>query len=510
MTNRSKSPRATAAREKRLHRFAIAIAMDVVEAPEDQPEWIGHGSSDNDAGSDYDASPDSEASPDHDAGSECNLQEWVAAGFDVPEKFDTQAEPGWNCSDSGYWSRESSPAQPRPLTPAEIKYNQLPFKEKHYLHTYVVRTLEAACLKYARERLAKFLGDFEWKRRSIVFNDPEHPEGSLAYRDWLKEDQIELKCWANLFERVGPNGRLLNYISEGVKFLRNATIHRGKLDEDKEFTYWDYSDATMLAKFLEGEDSQTASEIRDAFAYVTGDLSLDDNAKARVKAALYTLRPCTTECQLLTRIQTLIEESCFDYASRKIPHVLAAKGWEMSEQVELPKWCDTYESSSVRHHESANDIFPSMNDWSLRNLLNGARVNIRNPAAHYNPILEDKLILEIHGAIRICILQADWRRAVEIEVLAEMFLTESSRAQVLDRLESMYRVGPIESTYEQGRRAAICGLLEDEDRGQGDDDRTIVEGLGMADPEMRWVERTWSPSMHELLKRKEEEFCSTW
>ena len=269
MTNGSKSPRATAARGKRLHRSAIIIAMDVVKAPEDQPEWIGHGSSDNDAGSDHDANPDSEARlksaheagsdddlqeggadhesssdddlqegcADHGSGSECSTQEaWAAAGYDVPKEC-IQGEPGWNSSDSGYGSRESS-ADHDP-TPEEIDYDRLSFKKKHYLHTYVVRTLEVACLKYAQERLSKFLGDFEWKRRNIVFNDPEYPEGSLAYRDWLKEDQIELKCWAILFQDVGPKRRLRDFVSDGVKLLRNATMHRGQLRDGKKFTYWD-------------------------------------------------------------------------------------------------------------------------------------------------------------------------------------------------------------------------------------------------------------------------------
>ena len=511
MTNRSKSPRATAARDKRLHRFAIVIAMDVVEAPEDQPEWIGHGSSDNDVGSDHDASPDSEAGSAHEAGSDDDLQErcadheavsdddlqkmWAAAGYDVPKEFEIQVEPGWNSGDSGYGSRESSPdSEP---TPEEINYDQLSFKKKHYLHTYVVRTLEAACLKYAQERLAELLGDLEWKRRNIVFNDPEYPEGSLAYRDWLEEDQIELKSWANLFERVGPTGCLRKSISESVKFLRNATMHRGQLRDDKIFTYWDYFVATRLADFL--KDQKAASEIKEAFAYVTGDQSLDDVARARVEAALYTPRICKTQCQLLTRIQTLIEESCFDYAHRKIQHVLVAKKWEMPEQVELPEWCNTYDMSRVRHDESANDIFPSMNDWSLRNLLHDARCDIRNPAAHYGIVSTHKLVYATHVAIQICILQADWHRAIEIEVLAESYFTDFSRDQVLDRLESVYRVGPVENKYEQGRRVAIFFFLENEGRGQGDDDGTTVEELEMVDPETRW---TRSPSMHGLLMRK--------
>ena len=218
---------------------------------------------------------------------------------------------------------------------------------------------------------------------------------------------------------------------------------------------------------------------------------------------MYTPRICKTQCQLLTRIQTLIEESCFDYAHRKIPHVLDREGWEIPEQVELPEWYDTYGSSKVQHDESAKDIFPSMNEWSLRNLLGDARYDIRNPAAHYGIVSRYKFFCEIYTAIKICILQADWRRAVEIEVLAESYFTDFSRDQVLDRLESVYKVGPVENKYEQGRRAAIFLFLENEGRGQGDDDGTTAEEFETVDPERRW---TWSPSMHGLLMRKREDF----
>ena len=73
---------------------------------------------------------------------------------------------------------------------------------------------------------------------------------------------------------------------------------------------------TRLPEFL--NDWEADVEINDAFAYVTEDPTLDGATIAKVEAAMYAPLPSpTTDCQILARIQTLIEESCFDYASRK-------------------------------------------------------------------------------------------------------------------------------------------------------------------------------------------------
>ena len=470
MTNKPKTLRAITAREKRLQRCPTMIAENVLEVSEDETQSIGHQVSDNDP-----------------------VKMAAAAGWDV--YVEVQGEPGWNC-DSGYESDIPDP-EPAPLSAEAVKYQALPSRTAYYFHTYATRIMEACCLKYARTHLAANLSDFEWKRRNLLFENPQYPDDHWVFRDWLAEDQIELEIWMRFFEQF----RLHYGIRNAVIYLRNAAIHRW---DRENLNYEKFSPAMKFPAFL--KDGEAEAEIKNAFAYVMEDPTLDSDATARVEAAMYAPRPpCTTDCQLLSQIQTLIEESCFNHARREIPHVLATKGWEIPEQVELPEWCLTYDDARVRHDKSANDIFPYLDDISLRNHMYEARRDIRNPAAHYGPVSIDKFVRAIHGAIRTCILQADWRRAIEVEVLAESYFTQSSRALVLDRLESTYRAEPIKTAYERGRRAAICRVLEDEGRAQGDV-LGIVEGLGIGDPEMRWVERTWSPSMDGCLKRKEEEF----
>lgn len=46
------------------------------------------------------------------------------------------------------------------------------------------------------------------------------------------------------------------------------------------------------------------------------------------------------QCQHLitTTLQNLVEESCFEFAQRHFPHILAIKGWDCPEAVELTEW----------------------------------------------------------------------------------------------------------------------------------------------------------------------------
>ena len=74
-------------------------------------------------------------------------------------------------------------------------------------------------------------------------------------------------------------------------------------------------------------------------------------------------------------------------------------------------------------------------------LLHYARMYIRNAATHREPILDEDLVDRVHTAIRTAILQSDWPRAFEFEVVSEMWFTGTSRQEVLNRLESSYRDG---------------------------------------------------------------------
>lgn len=292
-------------------------------------------------------------------------------------------------------------------------------------------------------------------------------------------------------------------IFESVIDLRNAAVHR---DDREELGFKEFSYAMKLPKLL--GDSKGESEIINAFRYVMEDPTLDEDTKASVEKAMYTPRTCTTHYQVLNRIQTLLEETCFNNAARKIPEVLAKNGWNIPEQIELQNWQKVFQNAGIIHDDSANDILPNVYPGQLSDLLWGARLNIRNILAHRLPLSDEKLITQVQRAINICILQSDWIQAVEIELLAESYFTKTSRQQALERLKLVYEDGSVDTPYERQRRVAIAEVIartEGREVCEGDDALVLADecDVGVSDQEVSWAERTFSPSMHESLKRVE-------
>ena len=429
---------------------------------------------------------------------------WNSTFQPLPEEVDVIRKS--DSRDSGYASFGDTPskqlrkASPIPDDINAIKWLQLPFTTKHYFLTYVQRILEATCLRYARENLRGCLTDLEWKKLHLLFPSPEYPPDRLVYRDWLGEDEIELCFWLITFAqrvRMPKNQRIF----ESTHDLRNATVHRGDREE------LDFEALSYAMKFpaLLG-DAKGKSDITNAFRYTMEDPTLDDETKTRVEDAMFTPQPCTTHHQVLARIQSMLEETCFDNAARKIPHVLTKNAWYTPEQIEFQNWHDTFRDAGIQNDDSAADIWPGINPSCLLDLLWSARIHIRITVAHHLPLSDEYLIEQVHRAINIAILQGDWPQALEVEVLAEMYFANRSRAQVLERLEAVYRDGRIGSPYERRRRVAIAEFLEEEmgcttvgeDEAEVVPDTWDVDGLGFG---KKWVVRTWSPSMWEGLKR---------
>lgn len=427
----------------------------------------------------------------------------------IPEQ---EAEPGWDSHansewetdkrDSGYDSFGDTPLKEDPSSSDSInaiKYSNLPFKTKHYLLTHIQYILEATCLRYARENLSSYLTDPEWKKKNLLFSSSEYPPDRHVGRDWLAEDEMELESWMKMFaQRTMPKSQR---IFQSVVDLRNVAVHRGDRDELK---FKELSSAMEFPKLL--GDSKGESEITNAFRYVMQDSTLDEDTKASVEKAMYTPRPCTSHYRVLDRIQTLLEETCFNNAVRNIPAALTEKGCTSFEQIELQNWQDIFRSAQLIHDDAANDIFPDIHPFQLSTLLGGARIHIRNTLAHRSPLSDGKLVTQVHRAINICILQNDWDQAVEIELLAEGYFTKLPRQSVLERLEDVYQNGKIETPYERRRRVAIAGVVaRAAGREVGEGDATVLsETCDVSDFEVVWEERTWSPSMHEVLKRVEE------
>ena len=82
------------------------------------------------------------------------------------------------------------------------------------------RILEATCFKHAREHLAAYLSDLEWKKRNLEFHHPEYPSDKLVYNDW---QGVELNSGC----KSSPAVYMLHHqtIFEALKDIWNAAIH---------------------------------------------------------------------------------------------------------------------------------------------------------------------------------------------------------------------------------------------------------------------------------------------
>lgn len=483
-------------------------------------------------------------------GDDTELLGWDSNFAIIPGEGDDTGSTGWDSNfavipgeddntglaDSGYSSSKDEP--PKPLTKDEkdaIKYNQLPFLRRHYLLTYIQRILEETCVRYARTHLSQYFSNLTWKQDNLIFLSSQYQTDRLVHKNWLDDDEIELEYWMKTFaERIHGMPRSTQ-VYQAVYDLRNAAVHRGvpaTRDDGNPmdpFNYKDLTQAMQLPHLLEDENAH--EQISNALRSIMEDPALDEETRAAIEKEIHTPPPCTSRYQFLARIQTMLEETCFHTALRKIPNVLQREGWHCHEQLEITKYEDLFFRYEIY---GQNDAFadkpkdpqtsgdsqtpgnskPPAEGIRLGSYLNEARIHTRNVVHHRltndNGLLTDhgKLVKQTHNAISLCLLQGDWNQAIEIEILAEMFMTKTSREQVLRRLKAVYRVGTAESWYENRRRDALEVFLKKELGSDGEEKQAVAfledENMDVEEVKEGWKGRTWSPSMHGEVVRMEE------
>ena len=343
----------------------------------------------------------------------------------VTRDAEVTSNPGWDChcaegpkieeSDEGYTSETPSPE--------EITFQNIPFRTKHYFLTYVQRILEAACLDYARTHLSKYLSDRDWKLVRFYMGNKQFELGSLVFRDCLAEDHIELERWMDIFEFFAaksdkPPRAPIHYC---VRDLRNKAVHREGEEMYLEVLTWAMQLPTLL------DDTKREIELTNAFKFVMGDPTLDQDTKTAVETAIFTPPACTSPHKLLGRIQTLLEETCFNHASEHMPEELAAKGITMPEQIELQRWENLFYDNDVHHVDSANALFSDLISTSLTNHLSSARTKIRNRVAHYSLLDDEALSDSVELGIKICLFMGDRRQVIEIESLTATYFANRPR-----------------------------------------------------------------------------------
>lgn len=179
------------------------------------------------------------------------------------------------------------------------------------------------------------------------------------------------------------------------------------------------------------------------------------------------LYPCFLPFQaqhvVLTTIQNLLEESCFEFASKWLPDELEARGWDCPAAVELTKWAKVFMKNSEKLPSSSAE----MRATSLKRLLIKNH-NTRHIAVHRLPTSARAIILLLKNAAELVAALDDSRRAIQLETF-NMELEGKIQAMELNKnvlenttSERLQEIRRQREELDRQEKALITGMVSDD------------------------------------------------
>ena len=252
------------------------------------------------------------------------------------------------------------------------------------------------------------------------------------YGNWLEPGRTELTNWSDLLcckfwlSHDRFNAYPPSRIGGSLNSIRHKTVHRSTP------RIVDILEVMKLPSIL-GDESRN-DKIK--YVYETVFESSGQNlSKERVEGVdiiLYEPKIPGTSVDLLTRIEYLLEDSIFVYCqNRRVT-------WEPSltpESIEIQEFQDgePFDCDTISQQQ---ELFPNSNSGLFKRTLGEMR-RLRNAATHRHSNTDSEIMLFVKEAILCACLLDDRLRALEIEILAEAWLTSRSRWEVLDRLRQV-------------------------------------------------------------------------
>ncbi|MCJ1482785.1 hypothetical protein MMC06_002951 [Schaereria dolodes] len=190
--------------------------------------------------------------------------------------------------------------------------------------------------------------------------------------------------------------------------------------------------------------------------------------------------PYSSQHNLLKIIQALLEECCFDFGKKWLPEILAAKGWECPESVELNIWAYTLLKKTGTIPPTA---FNSVAEKDFAQVLS-AIPKIRHTAVHRLQTTAAGILSMVETAIALANMLKDEARASELdrirkglaesieEILQNQILLESKlsdelqsiakRRAELDELENLAVKGAVDNDLENRKSvgSALTSLID--------------------------------------------------
>ncbi|EXF76167.1 hypothetical protein CFIO01_03560 [Colletotrichum fioriniae PJ7] len=137
--------------------------------------------------------------------------------------------------------------------------------------------------------------------------------------------------------------------------------------------------------------------------------------------------PYNTQHDILTTTQRVLEECCFYFATKWIPHVLHSQGWDSPSAVELTKWTKVFNRAGLSL--PAHATTPA--NTSIKDVLFRTH-QLRHIAVHRQPTTAREVSQHLRTALRVAETLQDVSRAAQLEDLMSE-VDEKIKAMVLTK-----------------------------------------------------------------------------
>ncbi|KAK1719374.1 hypothetical protein CaCOL14_006065 [Colletotrichum acutatum] len=137
--------------------------------------------------------------------------------------------------------------------------------------------------------------------------------------------------------------------------------------------------------------------------------------------------PYKTQHDILTTTQRVLEECCFDFATKWIPGVLQSQGWDCPSAVELTKWTKVFNRAGL--NLPAHATTPA--GTTIKDVLFRTR-QLRHTAVHRQPTTAREISQHLRTALRVAKTLQDVSRAAQLEDLMSE-VDEKIKAMVLTK-----------------------------------------------------------------------------
>lgn len=231
----------------------------------------------------------------------------------------------------------------------------------------------------------------------------------------------------------------------------------------------DLSYAMRLPHLL--NDWQRASEVEQVFQITKNDTAVEDETRQKIETLWYCpVAPDVSAIQVATHILRLQEETCYRWSKSDSN----TYGSTTPEQVEFQNFrffwgMGVHDVRPSPNLEDCEDIDGQLfSHGQLRCKATKDGRELRDAVSHRHVIEDWHIGRYAQSGIVLALLCDDRENALEIEIIAEQWLTKKSRAQVLARLQNYYCIIPDQNARERKRQIALNDIIEMKDEQRED------------------------------------------